>query len=80
HKTGMEDSNIFLDRIVRLTVQTGLATALCLTIDLILFLTDPIGLHLVFNNPLCKLYTNSLLSSLNARNYMGPARRAAGKG
>ncbi|KAF7316421.1 hypothetical protein MIND_00160900 [Mycena indigotica] len=51
----------------QVTVQTGLATSLCATIDLILFLTDPVALHLIFNIPLCKLYTNSLLSSLNAR-------------
>ncbi|KAJ7927527.1 hypothetical protein B0H13DRAFT_2653502 [Mycena leptocephala] len=67
HKTGMEGSDILVDRIIRVTMQTGLATSLCAIIDLILFLTDPIGLHLVFNFPLCKLYTNSLLSSLNAR-------------
>ncbi|KAJ6595733.1 hypothetical protein DFH09DRAFT_146046 [Mycena vulgaris] len=67
HKSGMESSDALVDRIVRTTVQTGLATALCATIDLVLFLTDPIGLHLIFNIPLCKLYTNSLLSSLNAR-------------
>jgi hypothetical protein len=66
-------------------METGLATVVCATIDLILFLADPVGMcvcpmllamndkrdaiyrHLVFNFPLAKLYTNSLLSSLNAR-------------
>ncbi|KAJ7185562.1 hypothetical protein C8R46DRAFT_382152 [Mycena filopes] len=80
HKTGMEGSDILIDRIIRLTVQTGLATALCATIDLILFLSDPIGFHLLFNIPLCKLYTNSLLSSLNARNAQGAGSAGSGQG
>ncbi|KAJ6588824.1 hypothetical protein B0H19DRAFT_1248422 [Mycena capillaripes] len=79
HKTGIEDSDMLIDRIIRITMQTGLAASLCATIDLILFLTDPIALHLVFNIPLCKLYTNSLLSSLNARNVRGPESADSGK-
>ncbi|KAJ6473539.1 hypothetical protein C8R47DRAFT_1324345 [Mycena vitilis] len=71
HKTGLPGTDLLIDRIVRMTMQTGLLTSLCATIDLILFLTDPIGLHLIFNVPLCKLYTNSLLSSLNARKARG---------
>ena len=58
-------------------------TAVCAIVDLILFLatvspvtfhglialtiTQSSGLHLVFNLPLSKLYTNSLMSSLNSR-------------
>ncbi|KAF8177996.1 hypothetical protein BJ912DRAFT_1130885 [Pholiota molesta] len=49
------------------TVQTGLITSVVATLDLILFLIYANGTHLVFNFPLCKLYTNSLMSSLNAR-------------
>lgn len=69
------------------TVQTGMITAICAIIDLVLFLasvssgqtvcgskdlltftpTQPSGLHLIFNLPLSKLYTNSLMSSLNSR-------------
>ncbi|KAF7325826.1 hypothetical protein MKEN_00433300 [Mycena kentingensis (nom. inval.)] len=67
HKSGIEGSDVLVDRIIRMTLQTGLATSLCASIDLILYLSDPIALHLIFNIPLCKLYTNSLLSSLNAR-------------
>ncbi|KAJ7211358.1 hypothetical protein GGX14DRAFT_92813 [Mycena pura] len=80
HKTGLESSDILVDRIIRLTMQTGLATSLCATLDLILFLTDPIALHLIFNIPLCKLYTNSLLSSLNARKVQGPGSADSGSG
>ena len=75
-------------RLGAVTVQTGLITALCAIINLILFLIfvrpipssfnlsflntllsshQPTGLHLIFNLPLSKLYTNSLMSSLNSR-------------
>ncbi|KAH9939817.1 hypothetical protein B0H21DRAFT_756071 [Amylocystis lapponica] len=67
HKTGFHATDDIVNRIIRLTVQTGLVTALCAVIDLILFLASPSGLHLVFNLPLSKLYTNSLMSSLNSR-------------
>lgn len=67
HKTGFKSSDLMIDRIIRLTVQTGLITSLVATLDLIFFLHDPAGTHLIFNFPLCKLYTNSLMSSLNAR-------------
>ncbi|KAI1794885.1 hypothetical protein LXA43DRAFT_91467 [Ganoderma leucocontextum] len=67
HKTGFAATDDIVNRIIRLTVQTGLITALCALVDLILFLVTPTGLHLLFNLPLSKLYTNSLMSSLNSR-------------
>ncbi|KAF9067132.1 hypothetical protein BDP27DRAFT_1393141 [Rhodocollybia butyracea] len=67
HKTGFQASDELIDRIIRLTVQTGLVTALCATLDLLFFLIDPTGTHLIFNFPLAKLYTNSVMSSLNSR-------------
>ncbi|KAF7360411.1 hypothetical protein MVEN_00771100 [Mycena venus] len=75
-RTGLEDTDILIDRIIRLTMQTGLVTAICAIVDLILFLSDPVGLHLLFNIPLCKLYSNSLLSSLNARHLHATAGSA----
>ncbi|THH18235.1 hypothetical protein EW146_g2704 [Bondarzewia mesenterica] len=68
YKTGFNSTDDIVDRIIRLTVQTGLITSVVAVIDLCLYLTNPTGLHLAFNMPLSKLYTNSLLSSLNARN------------
>lgn len=67
HKTGFTATDDIVNKIIRMTVQTGMITALCATIDLILFLASPSGLHLTFNLPLSKLYTNSLMSSLNSR-------------
>ncbi|KAJ3489211.1 hypothetical protein NLI96_g2272 [Meripilus lineatus] len=67
HRTGFSATDDVLNKIIRLTVQTGLVTAICAIIDLIAFLATPSGLHLIFNLPLSKLYTNSLMSSLNSR-------------
>ncbi|KAK0457674.1 uncharacterized protein EV420DRAFT_472015 [Desarmillaria tabescens] len=67
HKTGFRGSDELVDKIIRSTVQTGLITTCCALIDLLTYLLDPTGLHLVFNFPLPKLYTNTLLSSLNSR-------------
>ncbi|KAF9021389.1 hypothetical protein BDZ89DRAFT_1115966 [Hymenopellis radicata] len=67
HKTGFQGSDELVDRIIRLTIQTGLVTSICAIIDLIMFLLNPAGLHLIFNFPLCKLYTTTLMSSLNSR-------------
>jgi len=67
HKTGFPATDDIVNRIIRLTVQTGAITAVCATVDLIIFLVDDTGTHLIFNVPLSKLYTNSLMSSLNAR-------------
>ncbi|KAL4080920.1 hypothetical protein J3A83DRAFT_4203351 [Scleroderma citrinum] len=60
-------TNDVIDRLIRITMQTGLITSMCAVIDLITYLTISSGIHLIFNVPLAKLYSNSLLSSLNAR-------------
>ncbi|EGO01346.1 hypothetical protein SERLA73DRAFT_134704 [Serpula lacrymans var. lacrymans S7.3] len=66
-KTGFSTTDDIVNRIIRLTIQTGMITTIFAFIDLILFVTDPTGLHLIFNFPLCVLYANSLMSTLNSR-------------
>lgn len=66
-RTGLVGTDLFLDRIVRLTIQTGLLTAVFAVVDVVLFLSSPTTLHFLFNMPLAKLYTNSLMSNLNSR-------------
>ncbi|KIN97279.1 hypothetical protein M404DRAFT_160698, partial [Pisolithus tinctorius Marx 270] len=56
-----------INRILRMTVQTGVLTTIVAIIDLACYLTINSGIHLIFNIPLSKLYTNCMLSSLNAR-------------
>ncbi|EIN09264.1 hypothetical protein PUNSTDRAFT_67542 [Punctularia strigosozonata HHB-11173 SS5] len=63
HRTGFVATDDIITRLTRMTVSTGAITAVCATVDLIAFLASTSGLHLVFNMPLAKLYTNSLLSS-----------------
>ncbi|TFY83872.1 hypothetical protein EWM64_g153 [Hericium alpestre] len=67
HKTGFMGSDDVMNKIIRLTVQTGLVTSMWAIVDLGVYLGIPTGLHLAFNFPLSKLYSNSLLSSLNSR-------------
>ncbi|EMD32711.1 hypothetical protein CERSUDRAFT_99088 [Gelatoporia subvermispora B] len=67
HRTGVATTDYLLDKIIRLTVQNGLITTLWAIADLITYLATPTGAHLALNFPLAKLYTNSLLSTLNSR-------------
>ncbi|KAJ7489152.1 hypothetical protein FB451DRAFT_1390327 [Mycena latifolia] len=46
---------------------TGMITSVWALIDLLLFLTLPDASHLIFQIPMVKMYTNSLMSSLNSR-------------
>ncbi|KAG5733766.1 hypothetical protein E4T56_gene8192 [Termitomyces sp. T112] len=68
-RTGFSQTDTYIDRVIRLTVQTGFITAIWAFVDLMVYLLNPTGLHLLFNFPLSKLYTNSLMSSLNARSF-----------
>jgi len=65
-KTGMKVTDDRVSKIVRLTVQTGLLTTVFTLLDLIIALTVHRG-NLAPDLALAKLYTNSLLSTLNAR-------------
>ncbi|TFY57464.1 hypothetical protein EVG20_g8541 [Dentipellis fragilis] len=66
-KTGIAATDNLTSKIVRLTVQTGLATTTFALGTVIAYLVSSSTMHLAFGLPLSKLYTNSLLSSLNAR-------------
>ncbi|TFK47574.1 hypothetical protein OE88DRAFT_772195 [Heliocybe sulcata] len=67
HKTGFPATDDIVNRIIRLTVQTGMLTAVVAVLDVGFFVGSPSGIHLAFNFPLSKLYTNSLMSTLNSR-------------
>ncbi|EIW80013.1 hypothetical protein CONPUDRAFT_74297 [Coniophora puteana RWD-64-598 SS2] len=72
-RQGFSNSDSVIDKIIALTVQTGMITAVWATIDLVLFLTNRNGYHLIFNYNLCNLYSNCLMSTLNARTYFREA-------
>ncbi|KAJ7910894.1 hypothetical protein B0H13DRAFT_2328801 [Mycena leptocephala] len=63
-KTGFTAVDGQINRIIRLTVQTGAITAVAALADVILFLAF---LQFIPDFPLSKLYTICLLSTLNAR-------------
>ncbi|KAJ7624774.1 hypothetical protein FB45DRAFT_924192 [Roridomyces roridus] len=67
-KSGVTPTDRQVDRIIRMTVQTGSITAIAALLDLFSFLFKPkTTLNFVWDFPLSKLYTNALLSTLNAR-------------
>ncbi|KAH9918729.1 uncharacterized protein BXZ73DRAFT_105126 [Epithele typhae] len=66
-KTGMSVTDNIINRITRMSLETGLLTSVWALTDLILFLVVPQSIHLTLNLTLSKLYTISLLSSLISR-------------
>ncbi|KAE9407174.1 hypothetical protein BT96DRAFT_1014287 [Gymnopus androsaceus JB14] len=67
-RTGFSVLNSHIDRIIRVTVQTGSLTAITALADAIVFLSvSNTTIFFSWDLMLSKLYTNTLLSSLNAR-------------
>ncbi|KAF5340898.1 hypothetical protein D9758_012198 [Tetrapyrgos nigripes] len=69
-RTGIKSTDDVVNRVVRLTVQTGLITAIFAFLDVIFFLLpafEKTTLNFVWDFSLSKIYTNALLSTLNAR-------------
>ncbi|KAJ3903778.1 hypothetical protein F5879DRAFT_1035242 [Lentinula edodes] len=67
-RTNIRATDDAVSRIIRLTVQTGAITAFSAILDVILFLAIPnTTVNFVWDFALSKLYTNALISILNAR-------------
>ncbi|KAJ7478404.1 hypothetical protein FB451DRAFT_1557078 [Mycena latifolia] len=67
-KTNVISTDSYINKIIRLTVQTGFITAAGALIDMLLYVLIPnTTYNFMFDFPLSKLYTNSLISTLNAR-------------
>jgi len=71
HKSGIRQSNEMVDRIVCFIVQTGLLTLIVTGLDMLFYLMSHNGTYLLLNFITAKLYTSSLLSSLNSRQGWG---------
>ncbi|KIK54328.1 hypothetical protein GYMLUDRAFT_206759 [Collybiopsis luxurians FD-317 M1] len=67
HRTGFQKTDQLINRIIQITIQTGLITTLCAMADAVCFLASTSGIHLIFNFSLGKLYSVALMSNLNAR-------------
>ncbi|KAJ7346167.1 hypothetical protein DFH08DRAFT_870663 [Mycena albidolilacea] len=69
-KTGFAPTDSVVDKIIRMTVQTGMLTALFSILDVVCFLTlRGETVNFIWNIPLSKLYSNCLMSTLNARTH-----------
>lgn len=67
-KTGFSGTDSVIDRIIRMTIQTGMLTALFSILDVICFMVLPhAAINFIWDLALSKLYTNCLMSTLNAR-------------
>ncbi|KAJ6566035.1 hypothetical protein B0H19DRAFT_1257325 [Mycena capillaripes] len=67
-KTNMPSTDTYINKIIRLTVQTGLITAAGAFLDMLFFLVRPnTTFNFLIDFALSKLYTNALISTLNAR-------------
>jgi len=78
----LENSSLFkktnnmINRLIILTVNTGMVTLLCTLLTIVLYKTKPATLDYVFFNTLVSpLYCNSVLANLNSREYVRGDRR-----
>ncbi|KAF8607047.1 hypothetical protein BDV93DRAFT_332876 [Ceratobasidium sp. AG-I] len=67
HRTGFPTTDSAIRRLVRLTIQSGLITTICAVADLVTFLCLEDNLHIFFQLLLCKMYSTTLMATLNAR-------------
>ncbi|KAI5991749.1 hypothetical protein F5J12DRAFT_465724 [Pisolithus orientalis] len=67
HKSFYPALNSTINRILRMTVQTGVVTTIVAIVDLTCYMTNSMGNYVLFSQILSKLYTNCMLSTLNAR-------------
>ncbi|KAG6915779.1 hypothetical protein DXG01_009861 [Tephrocybe rancida] len=78
-RTGFAGTDDAINRIIRLTIQTGFITAVFATLDVICFLALPhTTINFVWDFALSKLYTNALMSTLNARTAWGKIANGTG--
>jgi len=70
-KTGFTGTDDAIQKIIRMTVSTGMVTAFFAIADVIFFMTLPhTALNFIWDIALTKIYANCLMSSLNARSSM----------
>ncbi|KAJ7250753.1 hypothetical protein C8J57DRAFT_1474861 [Mycena rebaudengoi] len=67
-RTGIKTTDSMVNKLILYAMNTGLLTSIIVLIDMICFLVMPKNLiHIAFNIVVGKLYTNSLLATLNFR-------------
>jgi len=72
HKSGFRQSDKMVDRIIRVTMQTGLLTLIFAILNMLLYLINVAsGTYLISVFVTSKIYSSSFLSSLNSRQGWG---------
>ncbi|KAG8742373.1 hypothetical protein FRC10_001595 [Ceratobasidium sp. 414] len=66
-RTGFGRTDALINKLLRYTINTGLLTSIIAIVDVVAFCTMNNLIHLGFNFILGKLYTNTLLATLNSR-------------
>ncbi|KIK58403.1 hypothetical protein GYMLUDRAFT_74926 [Collybiopsis luxurians FD-317 M1] len=70
--TRFSSTSSMLKKLILISINNGLWTAIFALLDLILYVIYPtMSLYLIFDYMMCSLYTNTLLANLNARDWMG---------
>ncbi|KAJ7700773.1 hypothetical protein B0H17DRAFT_1046602 [Mycena rosella] len=78
-KTGFSGTDSVIDRIIRMTIQTGMLTAVFSILDVVCFMVLPhAAINFAFDLALSKLYTNCLMSTLNARHGLNSVSATGG--
>ncbi|KAJ6472501.1 hypothetical protein C8R45DRAFT_1217782 [Mycena sanguinolenta] len=73
-KTGFAPTDTVVDKIIRMTVQTGMLTAFFSVMDVVCFLAlQGDTFNFMFNIPITRLYSNCFMSTLNARHHLNCA-------
>ncbi|KIK63375.1 hypothetical protein GYMLUDRAFT_41081 [Collybiopsis luxurians FD-317 M1] len=69
--TQISSTSSMLKKLIIISINNGLWTAIFAILDLILYVVYPTtALYLIFDYMMCSLYTNTLLANLNARDYV----------
>ncbi|KAJ6596343.1 hypothetical protein DFH09DRAFT_1134684 [Mycena vulgaris] len=77
-KTGFASTDSVLDKIIRTTIQTGMITAVFSILDVACFMALPhYAVNFVWDLALSKLYSNCLMSTLNARQKLNSASHSS---
>ncbi|KAJ3839702.1 hypothetical protein F5878DRAFT_615550 [Lentinula raphanica] len=80
-KNGFSATNTMIDKLIRMTVQTGMITAICAIGDVACFMALPhTAINFIWDLALAKLYTNCLMSTLNARSSLLITSRSSTSG
>ncbi|KZT27269.1 hypothetical protein NEOLEDRAFT_167677 [Neolentinus lepideus HHB14362 ss-1] len=78
NRTGFVATDHIITRLIRVTVQTGMLTALWAVLDLVLYLALPTPVHLIFNLALPKLRSGQVITDTAWKDRPGESQAISG--